>query len=291
MTRVQIAIAAWTLLLSAGALGQEAPPLPEGNAYVRGLVKEQHAQDDAISAFAYDLEEARQNLNKKGEVTSTETLRYQVHFVKTRPIRRLVSRNGVALSAKEQAAVDRKAEELSRDIRAGRTVSEQTGVRLSRLFASFDFVTLGRVEVGGRSGIELRFEPRKDHPKETEAIGIGDRMLKMLGGEVVIDEEDKRVVRLEARSDQNLSASVSFGIKLNTIDFKVEFVSLGKGVWLPAKVETLAAGRAFLFKTFRVRQTSTYSNYRRFSVDANETPAQAASGRPGLESRAKPIIL
>jgi hypothetical protein len=50
----------------------------------------------------------------------------------------------------------------------------------------------------------------------------------------------------------------------------VEFLPLGDGVWLPSKVETLASGRAFLVVTFRVRQISTYSNYRRFGVETEE---------------------
>jgi len=80
------------------------------------------------------------------------------------------------------------------------------------------------------------------------------------------------VVRLEARSDEHLSVRVATGVRLGSIDLKVEFLSFGDRVWLPLKVETLASGRAFLFVTFRVRQTSTYSNYRRFTVQTEERP-------------------
>ncbi len=273
MSRVRIVItAAWSLVLSTGAFAQPGPPLPEGSAYVRSLVKEQRAQDDAISAYSYDLEETRENLNDKGEATSKGTRRYQVYFVRTRPIRRLVARDGAALSAKEQASVDRKAAQLADDIRAGKTVSERTGLRLAQLFESCDFKTTSRTAVAGRDRLELEFEPRKGRPREAALVSVGDAVLRMLGGKVVIDEADKRVVRVEARSDESLSARVSFGVKLNAIDFRVEFVSLGDGVWLPAKLETKALGRAFFFKTFRVRRTAVYSNYRRFSVETNEIP-------------------
>ncbi len=258
------------LVLSANGASQENPPLPEGNAYVRSLLSEQRQQDDAINAFTYDVEEAREKLNNQGVVTSKTTLKYQVYFVKSRQVRRLISRNGVPLSPKEQASVDRKAEERARDIREGKVVTEQIGVRLSSLFESFDFKTVGRSEPHGRSAIELDFQPREDQPRPSNVVGVGDRLLKMLAGRVVIDETDKRVVRLQARSDEHLSASVATGVKLGSIEFSVEFLPLGDGVWLPSRVETLASGRAFLFVTFRVRQTSTYSNYRRFKVETEE---------------------
>jgi hypothetical protein len=258
-----------TVFAATGA-AQENPPLPEGNAYVRSLLAERRQQDDAISAFTYDLEEAREHLSKKGIVTSKTTLKYHVYFVKSRQVRRLISRNGVPLSPKEQASVDRKAEQRARDIREGKVVTEQLGVRLSNLFETFDFKTVGRSEPGGRSALELDFQPRRDRPRGPEGVGVGDGLLKMLGGRVVIDELDKRVVRLEARNDEHLSASVATGVKLGSIDFSMEFLPLGDGVWLPSRVETLVSGRAFLIVTFRVRQTSTYSNYRRFEVETEE---------------------
>lgn len=258
------------MVLAAPGAAQEVAALPEGNAYVRSLLAEQRQQDDAISAFSYDLEETREHLSKKGVVTSKTTLNYQVYFVKSRQVRRLMARNGVPLSSKEQASVDRKAEERARDIREGKVVTEQVGVRLSSLFESFDFKTVGRSEPHGRSALELDFQPRPGRSEGPEVVGVSDRLLKMLSGRVVIDELDKRVVRLAARSDERLRANVATGVKLGSIDFSVEFLPFGDGVWLPSRVETLASGRAFLFVTFRVRQTSTYSNYRRFEVATEE---------------------
>jgi hypothetical protein len=259
-----------SFLGAARAQAQEPASLPEGNAYVRSLLAEQRKQDEAINDFTYDLEETRENLNKKGLVTSTTSLHYEVYFVKTRQVRRLISKNGVPLSQKEQAAVDKKAAERARDIREGRTVTELVGVRLSNLFSSFDFKTLSRTEVDGRPVVELEFRPLADRPRESEGVGVNDRVLKMLSGRVTIDELDQRVVRLEARSDEHLSASVAPGVKLGTIDFSVEFLRLGDKLWLPRKIVTYATGRAFLFVTFRVRQTSTYSSYHSFKVDTEE---------------------
>lgn len=236
---------------------------------MRSLLSEQRQQDDAISDYTYDLLEVRENLDKKGVATSKTSLRYEVFYVRTRQIRRLVARNFQPLPEKEQASVDRKVEERVRAIREGQVVTEQAGVRLSRLFPSFDFKTVGRREFQDRSALEFTFKPLSEDSPE-EVVGIGDDLLKRLSGRVVIDERDKRVIRLEAQSSEDIRAKIATGVKLRAITFKIEFVLLEDKVWLPASVNTLVTARAFFFKTVRIRQTSTYSNYRKFRVDTDE---------------------
>ena len=247
-------------------------PLPEGNAYLRSLLSEQRQQDDAISDYTYDLLEVRENLDKNGVATSKSSLRYEVFYVKARQIRRLVERNGQPLSVKEQASADHQAEERARSIREGRVVTEQAGVRLSRLFPSFDFKTVGRREFQDRSALEFTFRPLSEDSQKKEVVGIGDDLLKRLSGRVVIDERDKRVIHLEARSREDISAKIATGVKLRSITFEIDFVLLEDKVWLPARVNTLVTARAFFLKTVRIRQTSTYSNYRKFRVDTDPVP-------------------
>ena len=136
-------VAIWSLALAAPVFAQDEPPLPEGNAYVRSVISVGRPQDAAIDDYSYDLEESKEMLDGDGNATSRETRRYEVYFVKTRPVRRLVSRNGIPLSTREQAEVDRKAEAQAKAIAGGTTVSEQPGIRLTMLLDSFDFKTAG----------------------------------------------------------------------------------------------------------------------------------------------------
>ncbi len=258
------------LFLAATTVAQEGAPLPEGNAYLRRVLQSQSPQDGAINDYSYDLEETKENLDKKGIATSRETRVFQVYFVDTRPVRRLVSRNGIRLSPKEQAAVDRKAEEKAKAISEGRTASEQPGVRLSGLVDSLEFTTLGREERGGRKTLVFDFKPRKDGKTQTGSGRAADAVARILTGRAHIDEADQRVVLLDARNAPGKKASVATGVKVATFELLMEFVRVEGPVWLPQRVVTLATGRAFLFKTFRVRQTTTYSNYLRFKVDTEE---------------------
>jgi hypothetical protein len=271
LTRNRIAHAAiWSVLVSVGSAAQETPPLPEGNAYVRGVLSSARPQDAAINDYSYDLEEIRENLDKNGIATSRETRRLEVFFVKTRPVRRLVAKNGVPLGKKEQAEVDKKAEAQAQAIASGQTVSEQAGIRLSLLLDSFDFKTLAREEREGRQTLVFAFEPRKGASKASS--GRTEAVTRILHGTLRVDEADRRVARLDARTAEGEKAGVATGVKLSAFELQMEFKSVEDGVWLPARVVTVASGRAFLFKTFRVRQTTLYSNYRKFRVDTEERP-------------------
>lgn len=270
LSRIAI-VAVWSLALPvlAPALDE---PLPEGNAYVRSVIGGARPQDRLIDDYAYDVEETREHLDKNGRVTSKETRAYEVYFVKTRPVRRLVSRNGVPLGASEQTEIDRKAEAQAKAIAEGRTVSEQPGLRLSRLLDSFEFKTIAREERDGRKTLVFAFEPRKDMESKASSDRAADALARILTGRVHIDEADKRVARIEARNAPGQGASVATGVKVGTFELLMEYRAIDGRVWLPRKVVTTAAGRAFLFKTFRIRTTTTYSNYRRFTVDTEEKP-------------------
>jgi hypothetical protein len=272
LSPARIAIAAvWSLALPALAPAQDDPPLPEGNAYVRGVLVRARPQDTLINDYSYDVEESRENLDRNGDTTSRETRRYEVYFVKTRPVRRLVAKNGAPLSAAEQAEVDRKARAQAAAITEGRTVSEQPGLRLATLVDSFEFKTVAREVREGRETLVVDFEPRKTGSKAS-GDRAGDAITRILMGRLYIDEADRRVAKLEAHSTPGQKASVATGVKVGTFELLTEYTAIDGGVWLPRKVMTLATGRAFLFKTFRIRNTTTYSNYRRFSVATEEKP-------------------
>ena len=256
--------------VAAGAGAQNAAPLPEGNAYVRGVLTGARPQDGAINDYTYDLEETRENLDKNGKTTSRESLAYEVYFVGGRPVRRLVSRNGVPLPTREQAEVDKKAAARAAAITGGRTVNEQPGIRLSSLLNSFEFKTVGREEREGRKTLVFEFEPRKTQDSKASSDRASDAVTRILTGRVHIDEADRRVVELDARNAAGQRARVAAGVNLGRFELRMEFASVENQVWLPRKVVTLATGRAFLFKTFRVRQTTRYSNYRRFKVQTEE---------------------
>jgi hypothetical protein len=263
-----LGLALWSSFVSAG---QSETALPEGNTYVRSVLRNPRPQDTAINDYSYDIEETRENLDKNGRVTSRESRKYEVYFVRTRPVKRLVARNGVPLGPREQKEVDRKAEALAKAITEGRTVNEQPGIRLSALLDSFEFKTVGREERAGRKTLVFDFAPLKSAARGSSGRG-SDAIARILTGRLHVDEADRRVARIDARNVPGGKASLATGVRLGTFELDMEFKAVEDHVWLPLRVVTVATGRAFLFKTFRVRQTTVYSNYRRFTVATEERP-------------------
>jgi hypothetical protein len=258
--------------LSGFTAAQDDGPLPEGNAYVRSVLRNPRPQDTAINDYAYDFEDTRENLDKNGVATSRESKRYEVFFVQTRPVKRLVARNGVRLSDREQREVDRKAEALAKAIAEGQTVTEQPGIRLKALLDAFEFKTVGREERAGRKTLVFDFVPLSNVGDARRPTQGSDAIARILMGRLHVDEVDRRVAKLEAHNVPGGKASLATGVRLGTFEISMEFKAVADHAWLPARVVTIATGRAFLFKTFRVRQTTTYSNYRRFTVATEEKP-------------------
>ena len=254
-------VAALLLGVSCAALA----PLPEGNAFVRGLVGAQRQREEAVSLYTYDVTEVREQLDRDGRVRRRETRAYEVFHVKGRPVRRLVARDGRPLEGKEREKEERRAGELASALRAGRAASEQPGVRLSRVLERYDFSAIGREAVDERCALVFDFAARPgDFALER------DGLLRRLAGRLWVDEAEQAVARVEVRNTSGLRFALGLGATVTSLSFEARFRRLEEGVWLPRSLAVSAKGKKLLFKGFRVRTTTTYDRYRRFEVDVRE---------------------
>jgi hypothetical protein len=253
------------LLLAGGACPAEPPP-QDPNAFVRGLVGAQRRGEEALSRYAYDVTEVRDQLDKKGRARRREIKEYEVFYVRGRPVRRLVARNNRELAGRDREREERRVRQLVEAIQQGRAVSETPGVRLSRILERYDFTARAGEELEGRCSLVFDFAARPgDFDLER------DTLLRKLSGRLWVDEEEQTVARLQARNTSGLRFAFGLGASVSTLSFDMAFTHMEDGVWLPRRLETYAEGRRFLFRRFRSRRTSTYSNYRRFEVDVQET--------------------
>jgi hypothetical protein len=256
------AVAAAVLLLA------EEPPLPDGNAYVRGLASKQRHREEVLDLYTYDMVEVRDEMDERGRVKESRARRYETFFVLGRPVRRLVEEDGRPLSPARQAREDRQAREMAEAVRAGRAVMERPGVRLSAILDRYDFRAVGREPVAGRPAIVLEFTPRTGERKIEN-----DRLLRQVRGRLWVDEAEREVVRADVSNLAPLKFGWGVGATVTSLATRVEFRKVDDAVWLPAEDETTAAGRKLLFKKFRTRLRRTYGGYRRFTVDSEEAPS------------------
>jgi len=250
---------------------QAAPPLPEGNAYVRSLVDVQRQQERVLDDYAYDLVEERQELDGHGRPRKRQIRAYQVFHVAGRPLRRLIAENNRRLEPERQQREDRRVREKAEAIRAGRVlVEERPGLRLSQILERYDFTTRGRERLGERATLVFEFAARPGTAGHDG--GRRQRLLSRLAGRLWVDEAERRVVRVELRNTEGVKLALGgLGASLAALEMTIEFHKVDDAVWLPLRLETYAAGRK-LFFPFRLRTLLEYSNFRRFTVDTVEWP-------------------
>ena len=243
-----------------------APPVADAKAYVRGLVGGQRRQEEALSHYTYDVSESREDLDSQGRTVRRRTRGYEVYHVKGRPVRRLVSRDGRPLPPADRQRVDERARALAEAIRNGQAVSEEPGVRLSRILERYDFRFAGREPVDGRCALVFEFSPLPG-----DFALDRDFVLKKLAGRLWVDEAEQAVMRLDVRNTGGVKLALGLGANVSAASFRGEFERLEPGVWLPRLLQGGAEGRKLLFIGFRVRETLAFGNYRRFDVSTDET--------------------
>jgi hypothetical protein len=253
------------LLLALPARQQDAPPLPEGNALAQSMLGRQRAREALLDKYTYDVEEAEEQLDSKGRVTKRESEAFEVFYVKGLPVRRQVGKNGRPLDAKQQAKEDARVKERVTRIEQGRVTREQVGLRISQILERYEFRTLARQERGGRPTLELQFEAR---PGKRDLDS--DNVLRALAGTLWVDEEERAVAGAAVRNTQGIKFALGLGASVKSLEIGMDFRRLEAGVWLPERVVATYSGRMLLFKSFRRRHVTKYSNYRRFEADTEE---------------------
>ena len=251
------------VLLLAAQAPAPAGELPEGNAFVRGLVGAQKRNEEALNRYTYDLLDVREELDDKGRVKKRHSRLQEVFYVKGRQVGRLVSENDMPLPPAKQAKEDKKVSEKVKSILEDKTVTEKPGVRLSQVLERYDFRSIARETIDGRSALVLDFSAR---PGKRDLDG--DSVLRRLTGRIWVDEEERQVVRAEFRNTD----AVKFGLgvlKLSNLDAVLEFRKFEDGVWLPRSIRLEYSGRK-VFKGFKTRQTATFDRFRQFEVEADE---------------------
>ena len=256
------ALAAW-LLLQAPTVSPA--PLPDGNAYVRGLVARQRRREERLNDYTYDVERVKEELDGDGRVKERHARHYEVFFVKGKPVRRLVAENGRPLSPREQEEEDRRNRDKIEAINSGKVASEVPEQRISAILQRYDFRAVGREEILGRPALVFDFKPL---PGKRDLDS--DNVLRALNGRLWVDEAEQEVVRMQVKNASSIKWGLGLGASVSSLESTVEFRKVDNAVWLPVRDEMTASGRLLLLKRFRTRTSRTYGNYQRFQVEAQE---------------------
>ncbi len=274
-----------TWLLQQGAPAAEAAkPLPELSSFLQSIRKHLHSDRILMSRYTYSERTIFRQLDASGKVKKTEERLYEVYpsLEERSTYRKLISKDGKPLSAEEiekrERAQNKRVDELQRkraresaDEKRRREAKEAEEKRkeeetLDEAFRLYKTTMLGRELWEGQPVIALAFEPRAGYqPKSLEA-----KVLAKVRGKAWFGEADQELIRIEAELGDNLSFGLGLIARLNQGTHMVfQRRRVNNEIWLPAQSHFTGTGRILIFRGFRIDVETTYSDFKKFSVETS----------------------
>ena len=261
-----------TLFFSAALLrAQSSAPLPDVPTLLNQVRDHQRQLDAVQENYTFHETDVVRELNKDGSVKKTETDEYEIFYVNTHEVRRLISKDGKDLDPdqqkKEQDRVTKYVEK-AQQTPPGQAPNGEVVISVSRILAMTNVSSPRRVLLDGRNTIAFDFTP---NPR-AKAHGIAEEAARHTSGTVWIDEQDRQVRRLVARLDSRIHAGfglVSLGQGSNlTFDQKL----VNNELWLPTGGDINLVAHALGVFGFRADIRITDNDYRRFHAAAQQQP-------------------
>jgi hypothetical protein len=249
-------------------------------------------QDDVekrVEEYSFTQKETDREITSKGELKKETIKVYEVFPIANRePVQKLISENGVPLSAeraakeekrvleefqkaerdreKDQREADRrKAEREKRNKAKGKEGDDDP--EISQFLKVCEFVSPRRERFGDRDTIVFDFRPRAGfRPTNRE-----ESLIAKLVGTVWIDPLDKQVIRLEARLAEGFKMAGGLLVSLKPgAALVMEQTRMAEGVWLPRFAQVNLSVKVLLFGGGDYNKTIEWSDYRHFSGDVKD---------------------
>jgi hypothetical protein len=261
-------------------------PLPELQPLLKEIRKNLRSDRTLLGKYTYTQKTLQKDLDSKGQVKKTEEEIYEV-YPSPEPgltYHRLIARDGKPLDPKELEKRDRqhdqKAQEQVRKLqsetprekekRKSREAEERRKEELliDELFQLYDIRMIGRETVEGHPAIQLSFRARADaKPRSNDA-----KLFLKVAGRAWFSETEYQMVRIEVELIDNISFGLGMLARLNK-GAKATFQrrKVNDEIWLPAEEHFSGSAKFLLVKGMRMDQSTTYSDYRKFSVQTSIT--------------------
>ena len=243
---------------------------------IRRVAENDMANDKKLRDYTYTEREETKKLNKKGEVSSTESKTSEVLQIYGETVEKLVAKNDKPLSEKEAGKEDERIQKIidkrrneSDSEREKRIKKEEKDREDGREFVkeiadAYNFTLLGVEQINGRDAWVIQADPRPGYvPHKKEA-----KLLAKVVGKVWVDKEESQWVRLDTR----VTDTISFGLFLARLHegtrVVVEQTRVNDEVWLPKHAAVHVDVRVALLKNFDVDLDVTDSDYKKFRTGA-----------------------
>ncbi|HZE69015.1 MAG TPA: hypothetical protein VE135_05735 [Pyrinomonadaceae bacterium] len=272
----------------------DAPRAAEGldvPGLLRAVARNQDEIEKRVTEYAFTQKETDREINGKGEVKKETVKVYEIFPVANRePIQKLISENGVSLSAERAAKEEKRVQEeflrAERDRekdaqkeerrRAERAKKQRNSTggeegeddpEISQFLLVCEFVSPRREKFANRDAIVFDFRPQAGfHPRNRQ-----EALIAKLVGAVWIDPLDKQVIRLEARLAEGFKMAGGLLLSLRPgAAFVIEQTRMAEGVWLPRFAQINLSVKVLLFGGGDFNKTIEWSDYRHFQGDVSD---------------------
>jgi hypothetical protein len=248
----------------------------------RAVIANQDELDNRVAEYAFRQTETDREISDKGELKKETIKVYEVYPLPNRePVQKLISENGVPLSAeravKEDKRVQEEFEKAEREKekdekkvaqrRAEREKKKAEGTEISPFLKVCEFVSPRREVLEGRETIVFDFRPRDGFKPKTRE----ESLIAKLVGVVWIDPVDKQIIRLEARLAEGFKMAGGLLVSLKPgAALVIEQTRMAQGVWLPKFAQINLSVKVLLFSGGDYNKTIEWSEYRHFAGDVKD---------------------
>ena len=273
------------LIVAAAVSAQEAP-LPDFNTFAAEVKRHLATDEERQSGYMFIERRIEQKVDGSGRITSESVKIFEVYpgLPGEERYRRQIEEDGRPLVADKLARQDRERQEevesytktQASESRRQKAAREQDKARkrysaaIDDLFRIYDIRLLRRESIGGHVTIAATLDP-KDNVKPLTDDG---KIMRNFKARAWISESDYELVRVEIEAIRDLSFGMGLLARVHKGTVATfERQKVNNEVWLPAKVTWTASGRVLLLRRLRLRGTSEFSGYKKFTVDTSTTYA------------------
>lgn len=254
-------------------------PLPEVAVLMHEVEAHQRADEAALKDYIYRSVETAEESDGHGGVKRQTVRVFNVFWLQGVPVRKMLSKDGKALSAEELKKEDERIDKEVARAKDRREKNDAKGkqtsprgdeeVTVSRMLELGAFTNARRVKVNGRDTIVVDYA---GDPKAKTRNRMED-VIRDLVGTIWVDEQDKTIARLEGRfvNAFKIGGGLLVNIRKGT-SFRMEQKKVNGEVWLPVTVEGHGAARAMLFFNFDGSVRVEDSEFRKFKGSATMLP-------------------
>lgn len=268
---MDVFVLAWVAVaLLAGSLAAQQPadaPLPEIRQLLEQVRDHQRQLDKVRENYTYTSAQTLQDIGANGHAKKTDTSEYEVFFVNSHSVSRMVKKDGKPLDDHEQA---KETERVTKEAQKAQNtppdqqVEGEQQVSITKTLELMDVRNPRREMYRGRPAIVFDFVGRKD----AKTHGVIEDASKKLEGTLWVDEADRQVAHMDVRFIDNFHVA---GGLVATIqkgsNFHFDQSPVNGELWLPTGAEASVDARVLLVKGVRQHFTERDYDFKRFHVD------------------------